>query len=69
MLVTIFKDRPDAAPESTRLHFETAPAVGETIELDGRMYVVNRAWHRPDEGCVGSKFAVLLGLHGEAEAA
>ena len=33
------------------------------------LLTVSKAWHRPDEACVGSKFAVMLKANDEAKAA
>ena len=69
MLVSIFRDGrgPDTAP--LHLHFDRPPEAGDLVELDGRLLTVSKAWHRPDEACVGSKFAVMLKANDEAKAA
>lgn len=60
MLVSVFWEGIEPKPENLRLHFETAPAVGDLVEIEGKLMVVSQAWHRPDDACVGSKFAVVL---------
>lgn len=60
MLVSIFWEGTEPKPEGVRLYFETAPAAGDLVEIDGKLMVVSQAWHRPDDACVGSKFAVVL---------
>lgn len=69
MLVGIFKEGFDSSHEPLHLHFENAPAAGDRVEIEGRLFVVSQAWHRPDERCVGSKFAIMLRPEGEAKAA
>ena len=69
MLVSVYKDGQGAKEDPVRLNFETTPAVGEMVELDGQLLTVSQAWHRPDESCVGSKFAVLLRPQGQVKAA
>lgn len=68
MLVSIFKEGA-GRNDAQNLHFETAPVEGDLVELDGKLLAVSQAWHKPDESCVGSKFAVLLTERAQAKAA
>lgn len=69
MLVSVFREGRGTNDQAVRLNFETAPAVGETVEIDGDLLTVSRAWHQPDESCVGPKFAILLRPQGQVRAA
>ena len=61
MLIDVFagRDRRSAQPRGS-YHFSCSPAPGEQVELDGKLLIVTRAWHRPNICYPGAKFAILV---------
>lgn len=61
MLVDILAGR-DSGSATSRgsYHFASVPRPGDQVELDGSLFVVSQAWHRPDICYKGAKFAILV---------
>jgi hypothetical protein len=57
MLVHVYSEEDG---EALRLNFEAAPKIGDQVELDGILYKVKNAWHRPHEEWWEPKIAVAL---------
>lgn len=58
MLVHVYGEEDEAAVRS--LNFEAVPKIGDQVELDGILYKVKNAWHRPHEEWWEPKIAVAL---------
>ncbi|XJJ69722.1 hypothetical protein WBP07_22595 (plasmid) [Novosphingobium sp. BL-8A] len=50
----------DGATLHGSFHFASPPAAGESVELDGKLFIVSSSWHKPDVHYAGAKFAALI---------
>jgi hypothetical protein len=55
-----FEGSNEAGPKFENMHFEYAPVLGESVELEGQTYAVSGVIHTPDMSAIGAKLKVTL---------
>lgn len=55
-----FEGSNEAGPKFENMHFEYAPVLGESVELEGQTYAVSGVIHTPDFSAIGAKLKVTL---------
>ena len=58
MIVDVYSEGTEKS--AVVLHFDAIPKIGDRVALEGAYFRVANAWHEPDAGWSGSKFAILL---------